>query len=391
LHWAAAAGRANAVEFLMQRGADLNPRDHRGETPLHQALDRQRLDVAALLLAKGAELDIFSSCILGRIDRVRQLLEKDRTIVNARDGYQRTPLHWACARDNPEVVKLLLANGADPNAESDSASRPLSSAVLLGNKEIVELLSAHGADLTIRDHNGATPLYLAALSNHHQVIQFLLAHGAVVDPACAAAIGDTNRLAALKNDSDVFCRPLISGRTLLHIAAMAGRFEAVAFLIDQGVPVDTLDNDLKQTALHVAAASGHAETVAVLLARGASVNARDRSRATPLHRAVMKRRADVVELLLAHGAAVNAQDEYGCTPLFRAAEYGGKELVEMLVSKGAKLDAANGIGKTPLRAAEERDSKDVVEFLQAKAAEPGTKPQMTPASLSRQAWSSHSD
>ncbi|MXW12314.1 MAG: ankryin, partial [Synechococcus sp. SB0668_bin_13] len=90
---------------------------------------------------------------------------------NARDSDQETPLHGAIGwSDRPEeVMKLLLAAGADPNARNEAGQTPLYTAVerldefVEGEGELVKALLAAGADVMARDEYGQTPLHMAVV------------------------------------------------------------------------------------------------------------------------------------------------------------------------------------------------------------------------------------
>jgi ankyrin repeat protein len=93
LMWAALHDDVRMIRLLLERGADPNQSTYYGN-PLSHACWHNNIEAAKLLIARGAN-------------------------VNARDaGANFTPLHWAAGTESscPELVELLLANGADPNA-----------------------------------------------------------------------------------------------------------------------------------------------------------------------------------------------------------------------------------------------------------------------------------
>ncbi len=71
------------------------------------------------------------------------------------------PLHSAVASDSFELVDLLLARGADPNAREASGSTPLHSAAGHGNRAVIDRLLAAGADRDARTNDGKTPADVA--------------------------------------------------------------------------------------------------------------------------------------------------------------------------------------------------------------------------------------
>ena len=112
----------------------------KGWTPLHGAAYNGHTDIANLLLANGAEMDV--------------------TITHGPlEGA--TPLHWAALRGHTEIIQALLEAGADVNAKDKDDWTPLHGAAACGHKDIVKVLLQAGADPIVTDSNGKTPLQLA--------------------------------------------------------------------------------------------------------------------------------------------------------------------------------------------------------------------------------------
>ena len=84
----------------------------------------------------------------------------------------------ACKNGNIDLVKLLLAHGADVNAEDGNGDSPLLWASSRGDTEIVKLLLVHGADVNIKNNNGETSLYWASSRGHTEIVKLLKQHGA---------------------------------------------------------------------------------------------------------------------------------------------------------------------------------------------------------------------
>lgn len=112
-----------------------NPSCPAGTLPLHFACDEGKAEVVKVLIARGAD-------------------------VNAQNAYHFTPLHVICSGwGNVECARLLLEAGANPDLkESNAGMTPLLWAAAKANTELVKLLLAHGADTEIRNNEGRTAL-----------------------------------------------------------------------------------------------------------------------------------------------------------------------------------------------------------------------------------------
>ena len=159
LHKAAWNGHVGVIKLLLANGANVNLRDTRGKTPLHEAVLRDNQEGVAELLANGADVNARDSngetplhiAVLhitvwsAHVSVIRLLLAKG-VDVNVRDGWGNMPLHLAIRIGDTEVVQLLLTHGADANAKAKGwFNRPIKIARDLGGREdIIELLKQHG-------------------------------------------------------------------------------------------------------------------------------------------------------------------------------------------------------------------------------------------------------
>lgn len=209
LHWAAELGRLQVTEFLIAHGADINARP--GGTPLYVALRGaaplqsrdQYVQVVKLLISKGADvtnadsrgetpLHIAASWRL--LDVAKILIEKGAN-VNA-NGERGTPLHSASYMGGLEMVQLLVAHGADVNAkDTDVGFTPLHNAARGGDAGVVAFLIKQGADVNAKDRRGETPLALAMARGNKEVVDLLRQSGGKFEHRCSTAreIEATNR------------------------------------------------------------------------------------------------------------------------------------------------------------------------------------------------------
>ncbi|MFP5237610.1 MAG: ankyrin repeat domain-containing protein [Acidobacteriota bacterium] len=182
IHKAVEKGQdAKVVALLKQNPALISSRDKVGNTPLHVAALHNRVNIAELLLANGADVNAENYQKVEMRDhkwrrwgetplslalwsyhnkQMLELLLTHGADPNVVLSYGITPILRAVQRDLPDDVALLLANNANPNVDF-SNSTPLHQAVLQDARPIVQILLANGADPNILDTAGHTPLYYA--------------------------------------------------------------------------------------------------------------------------------------------------------------------------------------------------------------------------------------
>lgn len=155
-------------------------RDHTGVSAVLNAQYRRRPDLVDAVLEAGPEIDVFDAAALGRVDRLRQLVDEQPARVHSWSGDGFTPLHLAAFFGQPEAVALLLERGADVGAVARNGMRvqPLHSATAGRDVESVRLLLAAGADPDARQHGGWTSLMAARQHGDGEIERLLLAYGA---------------------------------------------------------------------------------------------------------------------------------------------------------------------------------------------------------------------
>lgn len=263
--------------------------------------------------------------------------------VGAADGRGWTPLHTAAARPGPDgaaIVALLLAAGADPDAETGEEG---------GGKAAPRGCDADG---------GSTALHIAAALGHAASVDALLP---VSDADAEDGGGSTCAMVALRAGHGALARALATSDGADVDAACAGG----------------------ETLLHAAAGSGDAEAVAWLLAAGADAGATDARRDTPAHRAAAAGHFAVAASLVEArggggraGEVVNQRGQKGCTLLHLAAAApdgaspGGRAaFVERVLALGGDAGATNGAHERPAdlvgSRGRQRGDADVLDLLSA--------------------------
>lgn len=252
VHGAAAFGDVEALELLVDHGADIAIPDEHGWTPLQLAVLNGKEEAARFLLGRGARMStpegrkalLNQACRLKRGGMLDVLLENEVEVPEGDEAYR---LMWfAARRGGYGSIKALLDNGAHPEGIEDPAGRvtPLMIAAAKNHTSIVQLLIDAGADVRRADSAGTTPLHCAASRGRTRIVKFLLEKGA--DPTA------------------VDC----CGRSPLFHAAMRGREKVVSLLLRQrGSAAAGLTTDMyRTTPLMAATRNLHRGAMEVLLA-----------------------------------------------------------------------------------------------------------------------------
>jgi ankyrin repeat protein len=237
LMYAAAFGTVEAMQALIDAGADVNAKN---------ALDATALMWCANDLAK-----------------VRLLVDKGAD-VNATSKQGRTPLLIAASHDGAEpIVKLLLSKGADVKARDGFQNTPLIAAADANDVRVVKLMIEKGVDVNATNLIGSTALMGAATNANVEAARLLLKAGADVN-AVSASEG-----LQVKNGN------IALGKfTALLLASSFGPAELVKTILDAGANPNVKDvRGMTPLMLAVSSEYQNPEIVRLLLAKGADLSA----------------------------------------------------------------------------------------------------------------------
>jgi len=138
--------------------------------------DRRILNYTKFFVAQGADVSppLLGAVILGSFETVQFLVSKGADVnPRANDGF--SPLTWASMYGQDKIVRFLVSKGADVNARDGYGQTPLRLAVVNENFRTVKFLVSKGADVNAKDNEGHTPLYWAS---HPEITEFLISKGA---------------------------------------------------------------------------------------------------------------------------------------------------------------------------------------------------------------------
>lgn len=402
LHVAAYLGLATWTKHLIDRGEKLDELSE-GYSPLQAAAcSETSLETVKMLLEKGgdvnAEHGVERSAFLLwmvrgdiTVDGVQLFLNHGADVKTPCTRVSYSALQYFANRgEDPAVLDLLLAQGADINAvhPGDDWLMPALHILLMRREVPGALLDAfvkHGADTNSENAASARPLQMICANGQFENLKILL-----------------------QSDALEIDDPDFHGTTAVHEAAFYGYSKCVNALLEKGADADITDK-LNRHALHTAARKGLPGTVRVLLKYTKQANVKDKSGWTPLFCACLSKDEESAMLILDALVAlnlplseINITTRSGRTVLRQAADHGFTGVVTTLLELGAKAsdsttpnpalllnaqDTKKGL--TALHRAATNGHAAVVRALLTAGADPSpaSTQSQTPLSLAHQQWS----
>ncbi|XP_055360040.1 ankyrin-3-like isoform X25 [Betta splendens] len=386
LHIASHYGNINVATLLLNRGAAVDFKARNDITPLHVASKRGNSNMVRLLVERGAKIDartkdgltpLHCGARSGHEQVVEMLLDRGAPILSkTKNGL--SPLHMATQGDHLNCVQLLLHHEVPVDDVTNDYLTALHVAAHCGHYKVAKVIVDKKANPNAKALNGFTPLHIACKKNRVKVMELLLKHGASIQAVTesgltpihvAAFMGHENIVHQLINHGASPNTSNVRGETALHMAARAGQSNVVRYLVQNGARVDAKAKD-DQTPLHISSRLGKQDIVQQLLASGADPDAVTSTGYTPLHLAAREGHRDVAAALLDQGAHLGITTKKGFTPLHVAAKYGKMEVANLLLQKNAAPDASGKSGLTPLHVAAHYDNQKVALLLLNQGASP---------------------
>jgi len=363
------------VEMLLKCGANVNASNEKGDTALHLATSTT---IIKTLLNAKANVNAMNDDGETALSIVCEKRQADISVVElllkfGADPNISFPLYAAYKSNNTDIVKMLLAYGAEANKPLKKSKRSclkkgiiessfLCIACTDGNVDVVDCLLKHGADAAFADSNEDTVLHYAIERHGRQenseeydpIVTLLLQRHVPVNAVNSE--GETPLYVACRNGLAGVTKQLLdckasislttnnSNKYPLVIACEKRHRNIAVMLLDQGANANV--DKYSQTPLKLASANGDVELVRQLIHYGADVNQMQNVSDTALHVAVVrctgvgsKAFVDVVRTLLISGAGPNAVNDKYETPMYLACsppdDDANLDLVQALLEYGA--------------------------------------------------------
>lgn len=352
LHKAAEYGYAPICKLLIDHGAELDPKNSEGLTPLSIAVSHAHIDTLGVLLRYGANPTIMDNlkqsplhhaARYANIDILMVLLGKFVGLdISLQSIHGFTPLHSAVCSDNIDCVNVLIEKGGgklvnvvsfvDPNMErSTQGTTAFHLAAEFGFADcFMACTKVEGIDLWQKNTAGRTPLHLACKNGHAPIVEHILSK--------------------LPNKYDALSPMFFDERrnTPLHYAALSRNPRCITLLMNklqtssQGKMTDwDCPNIEKEYPIHLSCENNNVDSLKELLIHKLQYNQRNTDQETPLYIAVTRGYRNCVGLLLQAGATFT---DMNANKLLKFEESGNKiridagtlrELVDHAITHGS--------------------------------------------------------
>lgn len=323
-------GDLDTVKSLLGKKANMNAfyniKDKQNRkfygTPLFIAIERNHLQIAELLIDKGADINLRSKALINKpISFVTKLMKifgsyliKDQLLWNTINHYEEINTVENIVEEN-EFFTL--------NRGSSIEISPLQLAIIAGYDDIALKLIKSGANVNEDTYDGGTPLIFAIQNNKENITKELISAGADVNKKAMGEI------------------------TPLMVASQIGNIDIIKELINQKANVNEQTRD-GRTALSLAVAHNRLDIVKILLKEHAGVNIKVTNVPLLLY-AIQEKNYEISEELIKNNADIDAVSAEGLTPLLVAIRNNDEKMINLLIRYHVDLNhITKEIGYPPI-------------------------------------------
>jgi len=376
----------DCVRHLLEAGADGSGKTRDGETPLVLALQSNNREIVNILGKVKTRIGSWNDLSYAVNTMNTQLLE---TVLefgidpNSRDEKGNTVLFNIAYRNKyylwqaaPEIARILLEHGADPDFMNGNNTTALFWAANNGKRAVAEILIKNGADINIAGKDGHTPLLLAIMNKHYDIANELLAAGA--DPNLQT-VGHMNKvyplIAAIQQNNPEMIKQLFesgavvdpTSRDLCDLIEYGAQSpEVIRIIADSGVELNHRD-PFNRYPLSVLVRHGHPESIAYLLKKGAEPLLPEWKGMQPFMHFVRNNQADLVAASIEASQALRENEKQMRDGMYWAVRSAHPEVVKVLLKEGTFFQGIESVeallkwAKTP--PATEADKQEIMRLL----------------------------
>ena len=216
LHWAVFYNNLQLVELLVKHKASVNAQTNYGETPIHMAITKGRKNILKILLEKGSGVNLYNCLFVSitskNIEIVKMILDAGIRDVHLNGlAWKPPPLLMALKEKQMEIAKLLIEKGA----RVDVFDAILMGNQDNDQLDMIQMLILRGADVTKRhQYWNITPLFYAMDHNLDDIVKLLISHGA--DTSMKDFDGNSLLHLAVKDQKIGIVKTFVEAEKCLH-------------------------------------------------------------------------------------------------------------------------------------------------------------------------------
>ncbi|EAY18642.1 hypothetical protein TVAG_062470 [Trichomonas vaginalis G3] len=338
------------VELLMERGEQIDAKDHNGKSPLQIAFECRNMRMVEVLMRHNADRNFsqstqsFFQYVLSLTDFTsRDRLDFTRYINTDFDRQPDDDFEMNGTKIDISMMAHIVVLAIKLGEKIDS---------LLPNNEtilhvfcrnnlisLVDYLVQKGANINAEDNNKQTPI-------HH-----------------IAITGDCDNIERLDNIQNVHYNEVDNfGRTPFSYACQHSKGPFLAFLVEHGASVNLVDYE-GVPPINYAVIDGNFDSFRFLLRNEASPFASDKNRVAPIHIAAEKGLMEILYDLVRIPGQVKLRDSKGNTPLHYAVKYNQLNVIRLLTQDRTTIVEMNNDKETPLTMASNQSNADLVSYF----------------------------
>ncbi|XP_062595975.1 serine/threonine-protein phosphatase 6 regulatory ankyrin repeat subunit C-like [Saccostrea cucullata] len=292
LHNAAWGGNIDLLNFLLEKGSDVETKRNNGKTVLHQC------------------------CMNGKLQMCKYLVNTYPHLLDVKDNNGENALHDAAWGGNIDLLNFLLEKGFDVKTKTNDGKTVLHQCCMNGELEMCKyLVNTYPHLLDVKDNNGGNALHDAAWAGNIDLLNFLLEKGLDVKTK--------------RND----------GKTVLHLCCMTGKLDMCRYLVNTYPHLLDVKDNNGGNALLAAAWGGNIDFLNFVVEKGFDIENKRNDGKTALHLCCMNGKLNMCKYLVnTYPHLLDVEDNNGRNALHDAARRGDIDLVTFLSKKCFKKD-----------------------------------------------------